>query len=200
MKNSLMALAALSILSLGDSALAQDRGYYQTPALNGDTLVFSSEGDLWRAQVDGGTAIRLTTHAELETSPVLSPDGTWIAFEASYDGPTEIYLMPVTGGTPKRLTHEGGGVSVRGWLDNGRVLYRTTNISGRIPRILRSVDHETLSVTDIPYDNADLATVSGDGETLFFTRYGLSMFADNAVFYRGGRMAQLWRGALNGTT
>lgn len=195
-----MALAALSILSLGDSALAQDRGYYQTPALNGDTLVFSSEGDLWRAQVDGGTAIRLTTHAELETSPVLSPDGTWIAFEASYDGPTEIYLMPVTGGTPKRLTHEGGGVSVRGWLDDGRVLYRTTNISGRIPRILRTVDHETLSVTDIPYDNADLATVSGDGETLFFTRYGLSMFADNAVLYRGGRMAQLWRGDLNGTT
>lgn len=192
-----MALAALSILALGGHATAQDRGYYQTPALNGDTLVFSSEGDLWRANADGGTAIRLTTHPELETAPKLSQDGNWIAFEASYDGPTEIYMMSVTGGSPKRLTYEGGGVSIRGWLDNGQVLYRTTNISGRIPRILRTVDHETLETTDIPFDNADLATISAAGEQIFFTRYGLSMFADNAVLYRGGRMAQLWRGDLN---
>nr|MCH9751414.1 peptidase S41 [Alphaproteobacteria bacterium] len=198
MKNSLLAIATLSIATFAGIANAQERGYYQSPALHGDTLVFSSEGDLWRANTNGGTAVRLTTHPEVETAPVLSPDGKWIAFQASYDGPSEVYIMSVTGGTPQRLTHEGGGATVRGWVDNDRVLYRTTNISGRIPRILRTVDHRNLSVSDIPYDNADLATIDATNDQVFFTRYGLSMFSDNAVLYRGGRMAQLWRGDLDG--
>ncbi len=198
MKNSLLAFATLSIAAIAGLAEAQERGYYQSPALHADTLVFSSEGDLWRANAAGGTAVRLTTHPEVETSPVLSPDGKWIAFQASYDGPSEVYMMSVTGGTPKRLTHEGGGATVRGWIDNDRVLYRTTSISGRIPRILRTVDHRSLSTSDIPYDNADLAAIDGDNDQIFFTRYGLSMFSDNAVLYRGGRMAQLWRGDLGG--
>lgn len=177
-------------------ASAQTSGYYQTPALGGEALVFASEGDLWRAPAGGGAAVRLTTHPETESRPVISPDGKWIAFDAAYDGPEEIYVMPVAGGAPVRLTHEGGGVSVRGWLDNGRVLYRTTNLPGPIPRRLRSIDRETRQIADIPLDGADQAALLADGKTLVFTRYGLSMFADNAVQYRGGRMAQLWRSTL----
>ena len=198
MKNSLFAIVTLTLATFAGLATAQDKGYYQTPTLHGETLVFSSEGDLWRADADGGTAVRLTTHPEVEINPILSPNGQWVAFQASYDGPSEVYMVAVTGGTPKRLTYEGGGASVRGWLDDTQVLYRTTNISGRIPRILRTVDHRSLAVTDLPFDNADLATVNPSENQVFFTRYGLSMFSDNAVLYRGGRMAQLWRADLNG--
>lgn len=187
---------ALFLGSLVFGAHAQERGYYQTPSLHENTLVFASEGDLWRANAQGGTAVRLTTHTEVETAPSISPDGNWIAFMASYDGPQEIYLVSINGGAPKRLTYEGGGVSLRGWMDNDRVIFRTTNISGRIPRILRTVNRQTFTVTDLPYDNADLATVNLAEQTLFFTRYGLSMFSDNAVLYRGGRIAQLWKADL----
>ncbi|MBK8197485.1 MAG: PD40 domain-containing protein [Acidobacteria bacterium] len=197
-KVSFVALAAAVAAAAG--AHAQTLGYYQTPALSDQALVFASEGDLWRADPAGGTAIRLTTHVETESSPMLSPDGKWIAFNASYDGPQEIYLMPVSGGAPVRLTHEGGDVTVRGWLDNNRVLYRTSNLPGTIPRLLRSIDRQTRAVEDIPLADADLATLLGDGKTLVFTRYGLSMFADNAVQYRGGRMAQLWRYTLGSDT
>ena len=195
MKTLLTMLASL-LATVAFSATAQERGYYQSPDLHDDILVFISEGDVWRASLQGGTAVRLTTHPEAESAPILSPDGNWIAFMASYDGPQEVYLISVTGGQPKRLTHEGGGVSVRGWMDNERVIYRTTNLSGRLPRILRTVDRNTLSVSDLPFDNADQATIDAPDTTLFFTRYGLSMFADNAILYRGGRMAQLWRGDL----
>lgn len=195
-----IAVGTLLLTSLFWNAAAQEQGYYQTPALHDDTLIFASEGDLWRANAQGGTAVRLTTHTEVESAPSVSPDGKWIAFMASYDGPQEVYLVSMTGGTPKRVTYEGGGVSLRGWRDDDRILYRTTNISGRIPRILRTVDHQTLAVSDLPFDNADLATVNGADQTLFFTRYGLSMFSDNAVLYRGGRMAQLWKADLNGNT
>ncbi|MEL6824682.1 MAG: S41 family peptidase [Pseudomonadota bacterium] len=192
----MIAFAVGALASLALSAVAQERGYYQSPDLHEDILVFVSEGDLWRASVQGGTAVRLTTHPEAESTPILSPDGNWIAFLASYDGPEEVYLISATGGSPKRLTHEGGGVSLRGWMDNERVIYRTTNLSGRLPRILRTVDRTSLSIVDLPFDNADQATIDQPDSTIFFTRYGLSMFADNAVLYRGGRMAQLWRGDL----
>jgi hypothetical protein len=43
------------VVSLGwSSAAAQSAGYYQTPALGPDALVFASEGDLWRAPPAGG--------------------------------------------------------------------------------------------------------------------------------------------------
>ena len=179
---------------------AQTLGYYQTPAINDEVLVFASEGDLWRAPASGGAAIRLTTHPEIEASPVLSPDGKWIAFNAAYDGPAEVYVMPVSGGAPVRLTHEGGDVTVRGWLDNSRVLYRTSNIPGTIPRLLRSIDRESGKTEDIPLADADQATILSDGRTIVFTRHGLSMFSDNAVQYRGGRMEQLWRYSLGSET
>ena len=179
--------------TLLQAASAQSVGYYQSPAFNDNVMVFQSEGDLFWVAPDGGTAQRLTTHPEVESAPKLSPDGRWIAFEASYDGPTEIYLMPVTGGEPRRLTAEGGRVSVRGWLDDNTVLYNTGNIPGTVPYLLRTINITSGTEADIPLADADEAALSDDGETLFFTRFGLSMFNDHAVQYRGGRMAQLWR-------
>ena len=192
-------LGASCLLGAGH-AVAQGLGYYQTPALGPGSLVFASEGDLWRAAPEGGDALRLTTHPEAESMPVISPDGRWIAFEATYDGPREIYLIPVTGGAPVRLTHEGGDVAVRGWLDNNRVIYRTANIPGPVPRLLRTVDRTSQRIEDIPLADAEQATLLSDGKTLAFTRYGLSVGGDNAVRYRGGRMGQLWRYTLGSTT
>jgi tricorn protease len=177
-------------------AVAQGVGYYQTPAIGPGSLVFASEGDLWRAAPQGGDALRLTTHPEAESMPVISPDGQWIAFEATYDGPREIYLMPMAGGPPVRLTHEGGDVSVRGWLDGNRIIYRTSNLPGPVPRLLRTVDRTNMRTEDIPLADAEQAVVLSDGKTLAFTRYGLSVGGDNAVRYRGGRMGQLWRYTL----
>ena len=188
-------IGAFCVLGAGHAA-AQGQGYYQTPALGPGSLVFASEGDLWRAAPEGGDALRLTTHPEAESMPVISPDGQWIAFEATYDGPREIYLIPVAGGAPVRLTHEGGDVAVRGWLDNNRVLYRTSNIPGPVPRLLRTIDRTNLQTADIPLADAEQAALLSDGRTLAFTRYGLSVGGDNAVRYRGGRMGQLWRYTL----
>tara|TARA_B100000678_G_scaffold14471_1_gene11435 strand:- start:3022 stop:6336 length:3315 start_codon:yes stop_codon:yes gene_type:complete len=193
MKSFFAIAAAAAFACSVQSANAQTRGYYQTPSLGDEALVFSSEGDLWRAAVTGGTATRLTTHSETEVSPKLSPSGERVAFDASYDGPGEIYIMPVTGGTPQRVTFEGGGVSVRGWLDDDTLIYRSTNVPGTIPMVLRTVTLSTGEVSDIPLADMDQAALSEDGQTLFFTRYGLSLFNDNAIMYRGGRMAQLWR-------
>ena len=179
-------------------ATAQTKGYYSDPTFNRSVVVFQSEADLWRVPVEGGLALRLTTHPEEERNPVLSPNGQKVAFEARYDGSTEIYVMSVAGGLPERVTFEGGGVSLRGWMDDGRILYTSTNVPGTIPRQLRIVDLNAQKTSDVKVADADQTALSGDGKTLFFTRYGLNMFSDNAIMYRGGRMAQLWKFELGG--
>ena len=180
------------------AALAGETGYYRWPVVHGEELVFASEGDLWRAPRGGGAAVRLTTHPEEESRPTILPDGRWLAFNAHYDGAMEVYVMPLSGGAPTQLTFEGGGTAVRGWTADGKVLFRSSTAPGTTPRLLRTVDMDNLNVETLPLMAANLATFAGDGRTLFFTRFGLSLRNDNAILYRGGGMAQLWRYKLDG--
>ncbi|MCJ2182552.1 S41 family peptidase [Novosphingobium sp. 1949] len=194
-------IATSLIAFLATPALA-DEGYYQYPSAHGDVLVIASEGDLWRTGRDGGTAIRLTSDPAEETDPKVSPDGTMVAFTASYDSDRDIYVMPVAGGAPRRLTFEGAAVRTVGWTPDGKVIFSSSLTGADQGEILYTVDPaagptgETGSgaATAIPLWRANDATFGADGQTLFFSRRGLTARArDNAVLYRGGGMAQLWR-------
>jgi len=89
------------------------RGYYRMPAIRGETIVFTAEGDLWTVGVHGGVARRLTSDVDQEGSATISPDGATLAFAARYDGPTEVYTMPLAGGVPTRRTWEATGPAPR---------------------------------------------------------------------------------------
>src|SRR5699024_3208757 len=133
-------LLAAVLLSVAGVAWAQE-GYYRHPALHGDTVIFVSEGDLWRVSAEGGRAKRLTTHPAAESRPVISPDGTQVAFVASYDGAPDLYLMPIAGGEPRRLTFDGSQVWPAGFSPDGRVVYATEHVVGPgFGRSLRTVD------------------------------------------------------------
>src|SRR5690606_17625439 len=108
-------LSFLALLALLAGAAHAETAYYRDPSLRGDTLVFTAEGDLWRVPVSGGSARRLTTNAGLESQAAISPDGRWVAFVGSYDATPEVYVMPMAGGAPKRLSFDGAGVRVQGW-------------------------------------------------------------------------------------
>jgi tricorn protease len=176
------------------------RGYYQSPALHGSTLVFASEGDLWRVPVTGGTASRLTSHPTAATDPRISPDGRWLAFTGRYEGGADVYVMPLAGGAARRLTHEGDDVRVQGWTPDGAILYATASAVG--PSwywLLRTVHPGTMETRELPLADAREGSYDATG-SLYFTRFGLDVTGDNARAYRGGAMAQLWRFRLDGGT
>ena len=75
------------------------------PAVSGNQLVFSYAGDLYTTGINGGIARKLTSHNGYEMFPKFSPDGSQIAFTGQYDGNTEVFSIPATGGAPLRLTH-----------------------------------------------------------------------------------------------
>lgn len=185
---------ATSLLALASSAAGAEQGFYQYPSARGDVLVFASEGDLWRTGRSGGIATRLTNHVAEESDARVSPDGTQVAFTASYDSDQDVYVMPIGGGSPRRLTFEGGMLRTVGWTPDGKVIYASRLTGAGQGEILYTVDPAGGEATAIPLWRANDATYGQDGQTLFFSRRGLTARArDNAVLYRGGGMEQLWR-------
>ena len=180
---------------IGNAATFAQTGYFRDPGLGKDVLTFVSEGDIWSVNPDGGVATRLTTHPARESTPQVSPDGKMLAFSARYEGPSEVYVMPVVGGAPRRLTFDGATrASVVGWTPDNRVLYATSRYSG-LPRMrLYSVDTATGVREPLPLDDAEAGCYVGS--TFVFTRKG--SWNDNVKNYQGGRAKSLWR--FNGKT
>ncbi|MGY6588480.1 MAG: S41 family peptidase [Wenzhouxiangella sp.] len=183
----------LSLSCWAFPASAAVEGYYRQPALGADQLVFVSEGDLWRVSPYGGLAHRLTNHAEAKRHPALSPDGQWLAFTGRYDGIDAVYVMPASGGLPRRLSFESAAAQVTGWTPEGEVLYTTSAIPAPASfRVLRAVDPDTLDRRELPLMDARAAAIDENG-VIYFIRFGLALTGDNAREYRGGAMSQLWR-------
>ena len=182
----------LLILFWAGSAIASP-GYFRQPSLHQDTLVFTAEGDIWQMSLLGNQAVRLTTHPAEEHSAVISPDGEFIAFAANYEGATEVYVIPKTGGVAKRITFENSNMKLHQWHEDG-VLYSTTSRVGPTGSwILKLVDPNSLVTQNIPLADAVEGRLDSAGDTLFFTQFGLQMSSDNANQYNGGALGEIWR-------
>ena len=198
-------LVALALLALSVAVPARAEtapagsGYYRFPALSGDTIVFTAEGDLWTVGVAGGAARRLTTHPGTEQLAAVSPDGQSVAFSAQYEGQTEVCVMPLAGGPVTRLTYEGEttGALVRGWTPDGRVLYSTLHYATLPSRQLVAIHPVSRARTFIPLAQADEGAYDDSGQTLFFTR--LAPQSSHLKRYKGGTAQNLWRFAPGDT-
>ncbi len=60
MRHTVLACLLFALVSLSPSQ-QQNLGYYRYPAIHGQTIVFTSEGDLWAVGIGGGVARRLTS-------------------------------------------------------------------------------------------------------------------------------------------
>jgi tricorn protease len=166
-------------------------GYYRFPALHGDTIVFGAEGDLWQVARSGGVAARLTSHPADESYPAISPDGATLAFSAAYEGPTEVYTMPLAGGSPARRTFDGGGARVVGFAPDGALVYATRRCSTLPDTQLLRLDLRSGTRTPVPLAQAADGGWTPDGRTLFFTR--LPFQGSHTKRYRGGTAQNVWK-------
>lgn len=136
MKKLMLTLTALLLIG---QMIAQDEArLMRFPAIHGDQVVFTYAGDLYAVDKTGGVARKLTNdEIGYEMFARFSPDGKWIAFTGQYDGNTEVYLIPATGGVPKRLTYTatlgrddisdrmGPNNIVMTWRDNENIVFRS---------------------------------------------------------------------------
>ena len=124
-----------ALLFISFTALAQnnDAFFLSQPCLtpDGQTVVFSFEGDLWKSDIKNGTAVRLTAMPGYETSAKVSPDGRWIAFTGRQYGNADIFLIPVSGGEVKQLTYHSANDDVSSWSWDSKYIYFSSNRMGQ---------------------------------------------------------------------
>lgn len=128
MKKVFYAIAAALLFS-GTATFAQNETYFTAyPALtpDGQTVVFSFEGDLWKVPAAGGAANRITAMPGDEINPRISPDGKWLAFSSNQFGNYDVYLMPLEGGAVKQLTFNDAPDEVDNWSWDSKTIYFTS--------------------------------------------------------------------------
>jgi tricorn protease len=130
------AIAMLMTCCAATGLQAQNNTAYflSYPALtpDGQTLIFSFEGDLWKAAVNNGQATRLTAMEGYETNARVSPDGRWIAFSGRQYGNADVFVMPVNGGEIKQITWHSSGDEVTGWSWDSKTIYFNSGRMGQV--------------------------------------------------------------------
>lgn len=125
--------AILVCFSFSVTAQSNEAYFLSNPCLtpDGQTVIFSFEGDLWKAEVNNGLASRLTAMQGYETSPRVSPDGRWLAFTGRQFGNADVFVMPLNGGEIKQLTYNSANDEVCSWGWDSKTIYFQSNRLGR---------------------------------------------------------------------
>jgi dipeptidyl aminopeptidase/acylaminoacyl peptidase len=85
---------------------------------------------IWLVAADGSTPPRrFTSGAKRDASPRWSPDGQSLAFVSNRDGEhSQLYVMPVAGGEPRKLTDLNDDVSTPVWSPDGTRIAFTARV------------------------------------------------------------------------
>lgn len=189
----IMVIQPLTFLSAQDEARV-----LRFPAIFNNQVVFSHAGDLYTVESGGGIARKLTNHKGYEMFPRFSPDGKLVAFTGQYDGNTEVYVIPSTGGVPRRLTFTatlgrddigdrmGPNNIVMDWTSDGKnITYRSRKQSfNAFKGQLFNVPVEGGLSSEVPLSTAGFSSYSPDGNKLAFNR----VFREFRTwkYYKGG--------------
>jgi tricorn protease len=121
-------LLATTIISMWSLA-QKDAHFLSQPCLtpDGETVIFSFEGDLWKADISSGQAFRLTAMQGYETNARVSPDGKWLAFTGRQYGNADVFVMPLNGGAIKQITFHSANDDVDSWSWDNKSIYFTSN-------------------------------------------------------------------------
>lgn len=194
----------LSLLAAGTltAAQADEARLLRFPTTNGTEVVFTFGGDLYKAPLQGGQAVRLTSHVGYELFARFSPDGKSVAFTGEYDGNREVYVLPTEGGQPQRVTYTatngrddvgdrmGPNNIVMTWTPDSRHIVYRNRISDGFDGRLWSVAKEGGMPEALPLPEGGFCSYSPDGKKMAYNR----VFREFRTwkYYRGGMADDIW--------
>ena len=119
--------------------------------------------DIWTLTpgASGGARVFLQTPS-IETQPMFSPDGHWLAYTSDESGAEQVYVQPYPGpGRRWQISTDGGGVPQ--WNPNGRELFYRSGGRTMVVDVATSSASFTAGRPRILYDGPG-GTVSRDGQ------------------------------------
>ena len=160
-KSTLLLLSVITAFA----ANAQALHFASRPSLSPDAteIFFSWSGDIFRVPVKGGLALRMISMDGIESSPIVSPDGKYLAFSSNEAGNNNVYVVPVNGGSVVQLTfHDGSDIPVSWSSDSKRIYFESNR-------------YNSVSVFSVPFEG-------GTPERLFQNYFNtVSALVENPV-------------------
>jgi Tol biopolymer transport system component len=159
-----------------------DSGKLEPADLNG---WYFEGGDIWTVEVASGDTSRVVTNA---FAPAWSPDGTRLAFDASWAGPRRIWVSDSSGLNPRQLTSDSSEAVIHAgprWSPDGRRL------------VFRRIEKTTSDLLTADVASGALARLTQDAATDLDPAWSPDgkwiYFSSN----RGGGI-NVWRAPLDG--
>jgi TolB protein len=149
---------------------------------DGSYFLFNSRGHIYRLPVAGGEPQMVDTGfaRQCNNDHGISPDGTQLAIsDSSQGGKSLVYVLPVTGGTPTRVTPTGPSYW-HGWSPDGKTLAFCGQRNG-------DFDVYTVPVAGGP--ETQLTTAPGKDDGPEYSPFGEFIYFNSE---RTGQM-QIWR-------
>lgn len=185
-------LLGLVALVAWSPPVAAKPGYLSGPDIHMDRVIFTAEGDLWTATVDGQNVRRLTSHPGDELYGKFSPNGKWIAFTGDYDGNRDLFVVSSDGGEPKRLTWHPNSDYVVGWTPDGKyIIFRSIRFSPTRDYELFKVPFQGGDPERLPLGRANVIDIDPETGRWAFTR---TWGGGTWKRYRGGTAPEIWVG------
>ena len=116
------------------AAHADNIRFASHPSLSpdGKQIYFSYDGDIYSVPAGGGQATAVITMPGVQDSPIVSPDGKWLAFSSDIQGNNDVYVVPAGGGNAVQLTfHEAPDVPVSWSPKSDWIYFESTRGSAR---------------------------------------------------------------------
>ena len=168
----------------------------QHPTLSATQIAFVYAGDLWTVPREGGVAQRLTAGIGTVSRPAFSWDGGEIAFTGDYNGNSDVYIIPASGGAPRRLTYHPAPDLVMGWTRDGKqVLFASMRSSYESFNRLFTISRDGGFPVELPLPIAAEGSYSPDGSQLAYVP--LDHAFEIWKRYRGGRTSPIWIAQLS---
>ena len=187
-------LAVAALLACGTASAGTPGRFMQYPDINGDTIVFSWERDLWTVPAAGGVA-----HAphdaprDGERRRSSRPTASRSPSTGQYDGGPAIYVMPAD-----RRRAEAGDLHGRRrpdrsrWTPDGKkIVFRSAHENTFRPIMkLYTVSPDGDLPEQMPMERGILCSFSPDGTKLVYNRRGNEEYYWKR--YKGGQYTDIW--------
>ena len=184
-------LETIDVPSATRRVLYADPTHFEAPnwSRDGSYLIFNRNGSLEKIPATGGVPEKIDTAFanRCNNDHGISPDGQWLAIsdQSQDDHKSSVYLVPIAGGTPKRITKFSPSYW-HGWSPDGKTLAFVGERNGNF-------DIYTIPVTG--GDETRLTTAEGLDDGPDYTPDGSYIYFNSV---RTGQM-QIWRMKPDGT-